>query len=91
MVSQGRWSLRPGNQDIFDFYSLTVLIHVHVQRWDKNSIHIDLYTGYGINQTKLTSIKSIKSCLHLVEAIVDYYSPVAVIHYDNGLNCDQLS
>ena len=55
------------------------------------SIHIDLYTSYGIYQTKLTSLKSIKSCLHLEEAIVDYCSPVAVIHvvaiihYDNGI------
>ena len=54
---------------------------------------IDLYTSYVIYQTELTSLKSIKSCLHLVEAIVDYCSPVAVIHvvaiihYDNGLNC----
>ena len=45
---------------------------MHIQRLGKNFIHIDLYTSYGINQTKLTSLNTIKSCLHLVGAIVDH-------------------
>ena len=69
---------------------------MHVQRRGKNFICIDLYTSYGIYQTKFKSLKSIKSCLHLREAIVDYclllftcgcYDVVAIIYYDNGLNC----
>ena len=57
-------------RNIFDFYSLKLLMHV--QRPGKNFICIDLYTSYEIYQTKLTSLKSIKSCLHLRETMVDH-------------------
>ena len=83
------WSLKAGGicgqgikiiGNIFDFYSLK--LHMHVQRPGKNFIHIDLYTSYGIYQIKLTSLNSVKSCLHLVEVIVDHCS----LHAGEGVD-----
>ena len=56
---------------------ISLIFIVYVQRRGTDFIHIDLYIW---NLSKLTSLKLIKSCLHLKEAIVDYCSPVAAIH-----------